>query len=78
MRKGDGTVDYFISVFEDISEQKRAEIALRESEERFRGIFEHAATGIAITDLKGRFQSCNRAYSKMLGGPVPGGGVAQR
>ncbi len=67
VRKGDGAVDYFISVFEDISEQKRAEIALRESEEKFRGVFEHAATGIAITDLQGRFQSCNRAYSNMLG-----------
>jgi PAS domain S-box-containing protein len=67
VRKGDGTIDYFISVLEDISEQKRAEIALRASEEKFRGIFEHAATGIAITDLQGRFQSCNRAYYNMLG-----------
>ncbi len=67
VRKGDGAVDYFISVFEDISEQKRAEMALRASEERFRGIFEHAATGISITDLQGRFQSCNPAYSHMLG-----------
>jgi PAS domain S-box-containing protein len=67
VRKEDGGIAYFISVVEDISEQKRAEIALRESEERFRGIFEHAATGIAITDLKGRFHSCNRAYSNMLG-----------
>ena len=39
VRKGDGTIDYFISVLEDISEQKRAEIALRASEEKFRGIF---------------------------------------
>ncbi|MGA7325346.1 MAG: PAS domain S-box protein [Rhodomicrobium sp.] len=67
VRKGDGAVDYFISVFEDISEQKLAEIALRESEEKFRGVFENAATGIAITDLHGRFQCCNRAYSDMLG-----------
>src|SRR5262249_24030450 len=41
--------------------------ALRESEERFRGIFERAGTGIAIMDLRGRFQSCNPAYSAMLG-----------
>src|SRR5262249_40282322 len=41
--------------------------ALRESEQRLRGIFEHAGTGIAIKDLKGRFQSCNPAYASMLG-----------
>ena len=48
-------------------ERRRAEQALRESEEKFRGIFAHAGTGIAITDLEGRFQSCNPAYSALLG-----------
>ena len=37
---------------------------MRESEERFRGIFDHAAIGIAITDIDGRFLSCNPAYSQ--------------
>jgi len=37
------------------------------AEAPFRGIYEHAGTGIAITDLQGRFQSCNPAYSAMLG-----------
>jgi len=49
------------------SKAKLAEFALREGEERFRGIFEHAATGIAIMDLNGRLQSCNSAFSAMLG-----------
>ena len=51
----------------DITERKRAEEALRESEDRFRGIFKHAATGISITDLEYRFQSRNPAYTAMLG-----------
>ena len=51
----------------DITERKRAEEKLRESEERYRGIFQHAATGIAITDLEGRFQSCNPAFAAILG-----------
>ncbi len=52
---------------QDITDRKRAEERLRESEERFRGIFEHAGTGIAILALDGRFLSCNPAYSAMLG-----------
>ena len=41
--------------------------SMRKSEERFRKIFENAATGIAITDWQGRFQQCNPAYSALLG-----------
>ncbi len=67
VRKPDRAVDYFISIVEDIADQKQAEAALRRSEECFRGVFENAGTGIAITDLQGRLQSCNPAYSAMLG-----------
>jgi PAS domain S-box-containing protein len=49
------------------ADRDRSGRALRESEQRLRGIFEHAGTGIATKDLKGRFQSCNPAYGSMLG-----------
>ena len=51
----------------DVSARKKAEEALRASEERYRGMFQNAGTGIAITDMQGRLLSCNPAYSKMLG-----------
>ena len=37
-----------LSIASDITERKRTEEALRESEERFSGMFEHASSGVAI------------------------------
>src|SRR6516225_5464120 len=41
--------------------------SMRRSDERFRKIFENAATGIAISDWQGHFQQCNPAYTALLG-----------
>ncbi len=48
-------------------DRKRAEAALRESEERFRATFEQAAVGIAQIDLTGQLVRVNRRYSELLG-----------
>ena len=56
-----------VHVARDITGRKRAEEALRGSEERFRKVFDHAATGIAITDCAGRFVQCNAAYCRLTG-----------
>ena len=48
-------------------EQNAREKSLRESEERFRNTFMGAATGIAITDLDGRYLQVNATYSQMVG-----------
>ena len=43
--------------------------ALRESEERFRAIFEQAAVGISLADASQRIVSANHTFCQMLGYP---------
>jgi two-component system, chemotaxis family, CheB/CheR fusion protein len=51
----------------DISERKRAEASLRESEVRFQSVVGQAYAGVFETDLSGRFTYSNRQYCEMLG-----------
>ncbi len=56
-----------VLLFADISMRKASEAALRESESRFRAIFELAAVGIVRLGLDGRIADCNLAFCAMLG-----------
>ena len=52
----------------DISQQRQAEDALKQSELRFRAIFEQAAVGVALIDsFSGKFQRVNQKYSDIIG-----------
>lgn len=55
----------------DTSVGKGIEEALRESEERFRESFQHAAIGKALVALDGRFLQVNRALCELTGYPEP-------
>ena len=51
----------------DISERRRADAALRDSEERFRDLFENANDIIYTADLQGRITSVNKRAEGMIG-----------
>ncbi|HKQ77461.1 MAG TPA: PAS domain S-box protein [Blastocatellia bacterium] len=51
----------------DITERKRAEEALRASEERFRSLVEQASDGIFIANLDGTYTDVNKSACQMLG-----------
>jgi len=55
------------SLIADIQRREQAETALRDSEGRYRGIFEHATTGIVRTTPQGQVVAANRALIKMMG-----------
>jgi two-component system, cell cycle sensor histidine kinase and response regulator CckA len=51
----------------EIAERKRAEAALRESEERYRRFFEEDLSGAFITSPDGRILACNPAFANIFG-----------
>lgn len=59
--------DEVLVIVRNISESKRAEAALRQSEAQFRGIFDHLPAGMCIVTLAGRYLQVNNSLCKMFG-----------
>ena len=55
----------------DVTARKRAETALKTSEERLRSFFDNAVEGVYRTTLDGRLAYANIAYARMLGYESP-------
>ncbi|MBI2909367.1 MAG: PAS domain S-box protein [Chloroflexi bacterium] len=56
-----------VAIHTDITERKRAEEALRESEERFRATFEQSAVGVTHVDLEGKWLRVNQTFCDLVG-----------
>jgi len=67
IKDNDGKPRYAISILEDITERKQAEEKLKESEKKFRIIFEGSALGIALFELNSQSITTNPAVKRMLG-----------
>lgn len=58
---------YWIGVMRDITDQKRAEVAQRESEERLRSIIEQSIDGIVLVDSNGIVVEWNQGQAQITG-----------
>jgi len=73
-RDEDGKVVRSLAVIIDVTEKKRAEAALRESEERFRCLVEQSPVAISIVDAYGRVEYVNEKHVSIVGytaGEIP-------
>ncbi len=56
-------------ILRDISRRKRAEAALKESEQRYKSLFEGVPVGVYRISPRGELLHCNRALVELLGYP---------
>lgn len=61
-----GRARRMLGVMTDITDRKRAEMALMRSETRFRSMFESLAEGVLLYDKSGVIQLCNPAAERIL------------
>ena len=67
--KGDAL--YLITMVENITDKKLAELALIESEKKYRMLFEKNLAGVFITTIEGNLISCNQAFAHIYGYDSP-------
>ena len=63
----EGAIVSALGVTRDITERKKADLALRLSEEKYRTLIEQAADAIALFDASGKILEANTSASKLLG-----------
>jgi PAS domain S-box-containing protein len=67
VRDASGATLFYEGTKQDITERELSQEVLRESEEKFRTLFESAPIGEALHDAQGRYLTTNPSYQRMLG-----------
>jgi PAS domain S-box-containing protein len=67
VRDDQGVLTGIVEIVTDITERRRAEEAMRLSEQKYRELFEHANDIIFILDFDGKILSCNAAAANTYG-----------
>ncbi len=71
IRQSDGKLSHYLGFVEDITDLKRAEMQLEESEERFRKLFEDHSSVMLVIDVEtNRIINANRAATRFYGWSV--------
>jgi PAS domain S-box-containing protein len=65
------------AILRDVTSRKRMEAGLRDSEEKYRLLFERNLAGVYRATVDGRLLECNRAFAQMLGYGSPAEAMAQ-
>jgi diguanylate cyclase (GGDEF)-like protein/PAS domain S-box-containing protein len=66
-RDGQGKILRYEGALEDVTDRRRAEEALRASEERFRALVQNASDMIAIVELDGTLRYASPSHQRLLG-----------
>ncbi|HEY7313789.1 MAG TPA: PAS domain S-box protein [Gemmataceae bacterium] len=69
-RDRDGNIIGIVGVARDITQRKQEEMALRESEERYRSVIAAMQDGIVLLDADGSIRACNASAERILGLPA--------
>jgi PAS domain S-box-containing protein len=67
VRKSDGSIDYFVCMFEDISARKQAEEEVRKSEERFRSSVLHSPLPTLLFDDREQILALSQSWLEQTG-----------
>lgn len=74
----DGVPSALIAILSNITERKKAEEALKESEERFRSLIDNMIEAALIVDWNGTIIFTNNSAAKLVGLKVPQQGVGKK
>lgn len=71
IRDDKGSILYLITMVENITAKKLAELSLVESEKKYRMLFEKNLAGVILSTVEGKVISCNQAFASIYGYESP-------